>query len=217
MKKIKSLSEQVYDYIVRQIKIGELSDGSKLSEADLIEQLNISRTPIREALIQLSADGILENVQRKGFFVKTPSWQEIADNYKIIAQLDAYAAELSMDALSEQELRKMKATADHIAYAIAQKDYNLYTDEQESFHDTYLELCGNQYLIDMIHHLLKKYIRPADACDIPALFEMLANINEDHYKIVELFQKKDLPALRQRLIAHWTSAIDFPYKKTDRN
>lgn len=67
MKKLKSLSEQVYDYIIRQIQLGELSKGSKLSESDLIEQLSISRTPIREALIQLSADGILENVQRKGF------------------------------------------------------------------------------------------------------------------------------------------------------
>lgn len=212
MKKIKSLSEQVYDYIVRQIKVGELPDGSKLSEADLIEQLNISRTPIREALIQLSADGILENVQRKGFFVKTPSWEEIVENYKIIAQLDAYAAELAMNILSEDDLKKMEAQANLIAFAISQKDYSLYSDEQEAFHDTYLELCGNKHLINMIHHLLKKYIRATDAINTPALFEMLTDINKDHYKIIELFRKKDLPNLRECLIAHWTTAINFPQK-----
>lgn len=210
MKKIKSLSEQVYDYIIREIKVGDLSEGSKLSETELIEQLNISRTPIREALIQLSADGILENVQRKGFFVKTPSWEEIAENYRIIARLDAYAAELAMDLLTEEDLKAMEAQANHIAFAISQKDYNLYTDEQEAFHDTYLEICGNRHLVGLIHHLLKKYIRPADICDLPALFQMLEKINADHYKIIELFRKKDLPALQECLIAHWTSAANFP-------
>lgn len=64
----------------------------------------------------------------------------------------------------------------------------------------------------MIHHLLKKYIRATDAINTPALFEMLTDINKDHYKIIELFRKKDLPNLRECLIAHWTTAINFPQK-----
>lgn len=216
MKKLKSLSEQVYDYIIRQIQLGELSKGSKLSEADLIEQLNISRTPIREALIQLSADGILENVQRKGFFVKTPSWKEILENYSILARLDAYAAELSINILTEKDLEKMEAHANHIDFAISQEDYNLYTDEQEAFHDVYLELCGNSHLIDMIHHLQKRYIRPVNSLESPSLFHLLTDINKDHYKILELFKKKDLAQLQKSIIAHWSRAAnDFPDMSED--
>mgnify|MGYP001622873386 CR=1 FL=1 len=211
MKKLKSLSEQVYDYIIRQIQLGELSKGSKLSESDLIEQLSISRTPIREALIQLSADGILENVQRKGFFVKTPTWKEIIENYKILARLDAYAAELALPLLTDKDLNRMEALANHIAFAIEQKDYNLYTDEQEAFHDVYLEQCGNAHLIEMIHHMLKRYIRPLNNVNDATLFKQLEEINKDHYQIVELFRKKDLKQLQECIIAHWSRAEhDFP-------
>ena len=90
MAKIKSLSEQVYDYIVYKIKIGELLFDEKINETALIDQLGISRTPIREALIQMSSDGILENIPRKGFFVKSISNQKISEVYKIIGVLDAY-------------------------------------------------------------------------------------------------------------------------------
>ena len=77
MAKIKSLSEQVYEYIVHQIKIGTLSFEEKINETDLIQQLGISRTPIREALIQLASDGILENVPRKGFYVNTKGYESV--------------------------------------------------------------------------------------------------------------------------------------------
>lgn len=211
MKKIKSLSEQVYDYIIRQIQLGELSEGSKLAEAELTEQLNISRTPIREALIQLSADGVLENVQRKGFFVKTRTWKEIVESYNILARLDAYAAELAINILTEQDLNKMETLANHIDFAISQKDYNLYTDEQEAFHDVYLEICGNSHLIDMIHRLQKQYIRPVNSKDTESLFNLLSDINKDHYKILELFRAKDLQKLQNCIIAHWSrAATDFP-------
>lgn len=67
---VKSLSDQVYEFVVKLIQNGEVYVGDKISEGFLVEKMGISRTPIREALIQLSADDILENVPRKGFFVK---------------------------------------------------------------------------------------------------------------------------------------------------
>ena len=67
---LKSLSDQVYEFVVKLIQNGEVYVGDKISEGFLVEKMGISRTPIREALIQLSADDILENVPRKGFFVK---------------------------------------------------------------------------------------------------------------------------------------------------
>ena len=68
---VKSLSDQVYEFVVKLIQNGEVYVGDKISEGFLVEKMGISRTPIREALIQLSADDILENVPRKGFFVKS--------------------------------------------------------------------------------------------------------------------------------------------------
>ena len=68
--RVKSLSEQVYDYINRLIRTGELKNNDKIDDVALVETLGVSRTPIREALIQLTSDGLLTNKPRKGFFVK---------------------------------------------------------------------------------------------------------------------------------------------------
>lgn len=203
MKKLKSLSEQVYDYIVHQIKLGELPDGARLSEAELINQLEISRTPIREALIQLSSDGILENLQRKGFFVKSYSHQELIENYNIIARLDIYAAELAMDQLSEEDLKQMEALANHMDFAMIQQDYALYSDKQEDFHDIYLRCCSNQHLIAIIHQLQKKYSSPVLKQDSSKHIQAMKEINEMHYQIIDFFRKKDPAGLQTTLTAYW--------------
>ena len=70
MAKVKSLVDQVYEYIIEKIKLGELAEGEKIDEAGLINEIGTSRTPIREALLLLAADRVLDNVPRKGFFVK---------------------------------------------------------------------------------------------------------------------------------------------------
>ena len=84
MVKIKTSSEQVYDHIVHQIEIGNLQPGERLSESELMETFNVSRTPIREALIMLSADGIISS-GRKGFFVRGFDRKDVLENYFIIA------------------------------------------------------------------------------------------------------------------------------------
>ena len=68
---IKSLVDQVYDYISTKVKVGDLNAGERIHEAALIQEMGISRTPIREALLRLASDGILESVPRKGFFVRS--------------------------------------------------------------------------------------------------------------------------------------------------
>lgn len=204
MKKIKSLSEQVCDYIIRKIKLGELSAGEKVSESDLIEQLQISRTPIREAFIQLAADNVLDNIPRKGFFVKTFDREEVAMNYRIVARLDAYAAELAVPNIDEQALREMDASIQRMDLAVEQQNYEIYNTEQELFHDIYLDKCGNPQLIDLIHSLLKKYVRTTGYSeDKDKLFHFLASANEDHHSIIRFFRKKNIEELTQVLIKHW--------------
>ena len=65
MLKIKSSSEQIYDYIVHEIEIGNYESGKRLSESELMEIFGISRTPIREALITLTGSSI--TTAEKGF------------------------------------------------------------------------------------------------------------------------------------------------------
>ena len=72
MSKYMLLKDHVYNYIVEQINAGEMVAGKKLNESAISKNLQVSRTPVREALIQLASDGLLENVPRKGFIIKAP-------------------------------------------------------------------------------------------------------------------------------------------------
>ena len=108
MVKIKSSSEQVYDYIVHEIEIGNYGSGKRLSEAELMEIFGVSRTPIREALIRLAADGIIDNNSRKGFFVRHLERKDVWENYFIIACLDSYAEVLALDSITEKDIEKME-------------------------------------------------------------------------------------------------------------
>ena len=79
----RSLKDHVYNHIVDLIDGGTLADDHKISEQQICDALGVSRTPVREALIQLAADGYLENVPRKGFYVKrvtapAKSWRSSA-------------------------------------------------------------------------------------------------------------------------------------------
>ncbi|WP_312095119.1 GntR family transcriptional regulator, partial [Aminipila sp.] len=95
MYKFQSLKDHVYDYIADQILKGNLLPNEKINENKICQELNISRTPVREALIQLSSEGVLENVPRKGFVLRTLNPREAAEIYEVVGLLDGYASVLA--------------------------------------------------------------------------------------------------------------------------
>lgn len=206
--KIKSASEQIYDYIVRQIEIGQMAPGVRLSESELMETFNISRTPIREALIRLSADGIIENSSRKGFFVRGFNRQEVMENYFIIACLDAYAACLALGRLTEEDFSKMETMVMKLQISIDQHNYELYHDEQVIFHNIYFDKCGNNQLVELIRSLQQKYVRTSwfSKKEKVSEFEWLNIVNNDHRTIIECFRKGDEQELREAVFSHWVSS-----------
>src|SRR5688572_26983341 len=75
----RSLAEVVADQIRREIVAGRLSEGTRLLEADLAEQMGTSRAPVRQALQRLAVEGLLESRQRRGFIVRPFSWEAIEE------------------------------------------------------------------------------------------------------------------------------------------
>ena len=77
MEEIKTLKDHVYSYIAEQIRTGGMHPNQRVSETAICEALKISRTPVREALIQLTAEGVLEKQNRKGFVIKMISEERL--------------------------------------------------------------------------------------------------------------------------------------------
>ncbi|NLD10831.1 GntR family transcriptional regulator [Aminicella lysinilytica] len=206
MEKFKSLKDHVYDYIAEQILEGKLAPEQKINESVICEKLSISRTPVREALIQLSSEGVLKNMARKGFVVKALSEKEVAELYSVIGVLDGYAAKLAVNNLTDKDLANMDFYIESMDLAIKASNFEMYHIQQIAFHNIYLQECGNETLIDTIEKMKSKLLKKSYVDDEKGRTkEILLTTNEEHRKILELFKKKDGEALAKYLLdVHWT-------------
>ncbi|MEH7334618.1 GntR family transcriptional regulator [Neobacillus drentensis] len=200
-----SLKDHVYNYIVEQINSGKLIAGKKVNENNLCESLNVSRTPVREALIQLASEGLLENVPRKGFVIKNLTKQEAKETYFIIGALDGLAASLAAPLLSEKDMKEMEFYIQSIDLAINTENYRMYDKMQDAFHHVYLSICPNKSLVELLLQLKKKFmINLGEIGPKDGLKEKLYQTNNEHRKMMELFASNDSAELERFMKeVHW--------------
>lgn len=201
---IKSLSDQVYEYVFHQIQVEKFKVGDKIDEAELIRELGISRTPIREALIQMTSDNLLENVPRKGFFVKTVDEHESREGFEAIAVLDEYAIALAIPRMNEEHVQRLSNAVDKMNLAISKLNYDMYYDWEQEFHTIYRDACGNKVLAGIIKELTRKFFRIGmyDK-DKDELVKYLEFVNNDHEQVVKAIEKGDIKEAQRWLHLHW--------------
>jgi DNA-binding GntR family transcriptional regulator len=200
-----SLKDHVYNYIVEQINNGNLIAGSKVNENAISESLKVSRTPVREALIQLSSEEILENVPRKGFVIKKLSKEEAKETYFIIGAMDGLAASLSAPLLTEKHMREMDFYIQSMDLAINSGHFEMYHKMQEAFHGVYLSICPNKSLVKLLIQFKKKFFKYSDdAGQTEWLKNALLQTNNEHRKMLELFRSGNTDELERFMRdVHW--------------
>lgn len=201
-----SLKDHVYEYISESIKDGSLKPGDKINEQHLSDKLNVSRTPVREALIQLAAEGLLDAEPRRGFRVKPLILEEAKDLYQLIGHLDAMAATLALADITKTDLDQMRKLQSEMRDAIEAQDFERYYKLQIEFHNVYLRKCNNKQLIIMLEQLKLRFIkRGYSDSDSDRLNEIFNETNAQHTKIIELFESRDARALEIFLKEkHWS-------------
>jgi Transcriptional regulators len=204
MAKYESLKDHVYEYITKKIQDGELLPKQKVNELEICKELEISRTPAREALIQLSSDNLIEYIPRKGFLVKEIDNKKKLDTYKIIGTLDSLAATLSFEFLTKEDFKKMQEVIEKMDISIKYQNYTDYCHLQSEFHEIYIGKCNNPSLIDLLHLLKNSFIRLSYMSDDKErLFETLTVVNKQHKSIADLFEQGNISALEDAIKSHW--------------
>lgn len=202
------LREKVIKHLISQIKYGKILPGEIIKEVQLSTDLNVSRTPVREALIHLVADGILQKVPRKGYTPVKFNRQQKNNIYNIIGALDSLAATLALEHITEQDIRKMCEIADKLDIAIKYKNYEDYYSLQDEFHKVYINKCNNPPLIEMLDTIKSGPIQYTyNSKDLDNLFIILAETNQQHREIIRLFESGDSSTLERYLkYTHWYTA-----------
>lgn len=153
---VKSLKEQVYEYLREQLRTGRILPGSAIDMEETSKKLGVSKTPLRDALLQLEMEDFVTILPRRKILVNSLSEEDIRNYYEIIGSLESMALLKAFDGLGEDAFDTMQGLNEAMRKAIAAGDFDLYYDRNLAFHDTFLNLCGNASLIKLVHVLKKR-------------------------------------------------------------
>lgn len=143
----RSLTEIVADRIREAVILGEFPIGTKLSEQKLADQLQVSRSPVREALVLLQIEGLVHVYPKRGSFVFSPDQITVHDLCEHRTILERACLEFAMRRNPERLMQGLKAGIERMNTAIRASDTKEYSRGDLAFHQAIIEASGNQSLI----------------------------------------------------------------------
>jgi DNA-binding GntR family transcriptional regulator len=207
---VKSLKEQVYDFLREQMRRGEILPGSVIDMEETSKILGVSRTPLRDALLQLESEDFVAILPRRKVIVNVLTVQDIKNYYEIIGALESIAIIKSFERLTKKDIDFMEQMNQEMKQAIDANDFDLYYEKNLNFHSVYLDLCQNEKLIRLVNTLKKRLY------DFPRrqgfVKEWEESSIEEHARLVKFLRQGDKEgAARFIRDIHWSYEVQEPY------
>jgi DNA-binding GntR family transcriptional regulator len=155
----KPLREMVFESLREAINLGRLRPGERLMEIQLAEEMGVSRTPVREAIRKLELEGFVAMVPRKGAYVAGISLKDIVDVFEIRASLEALAAGLAAERITDEEMELLERSLVEISEFSTDENIRAIVDGDVNFHDIIYKASRNQRLVQIIIHLQEQIHR----------------------------------------------------------
>lgn len=148
MKESANLCQRVYDYVREEAMSLRLRPGEKITETMLVEELNISRTPIREGLRMLAQDGVVTLYPNRFAEITTFSQKDIYDLGAIRISLDVLGGKLAVFHGSNADFARLEKLAQACAVAMSKGDFRERAQMDSDFHLALMEISGNSFLYE---------------------------------------------------------------------
>ena len=203
---LKPLREKISTSIRDLIIEGKLKPGERLTEPEISASLGISRTPLREAFLQLESEGFVQVLPRKGAIVTDINIQDAQEIYIIKASLEALATRLACPLIQEETfdaLIKLNQQMEKISCS-ENKNYRRFLDLNARFHQTIYENSNNNKLIKLINTLRNQTLRYNYI--YLSLLSHLAESVKEHYEIIDAIKAKDLDKVELLIKSHGENA-----------
>jgi DNA-binding GntR family transcriptional regulator len=196
-----SLVDLAYQKMRRRILDNEWPPGARALEQELALELGMSRTPVREALIRLSNEGLVEVVPRHGVRVLPVSAADMDELYRVIGSLEATAAEMIAERKPKAgELKPLEDAARAMDAALKSDDLNAWAVADEHFHRTLVELAGNRLLAAIVYNFWDRAHRARMFTQ--RLRAKPTHSTRDHLELVRALKRGDRQAAREIHLAH---------------
>jgi DNA-binding GntR family transcriptional regulator len=191
-----------YRHLLNEIRDGTLPPGARLRETELAERLGISRTPVREAIRQLEADGLVVHLPRQGATVRSLDYAEVIELYEMRAVLEGTAARLAARAASGIELAELSALHAELAAAPAGTQAR---ELNRQFHRSLIDAAKNRFLVKAMSALQKTMLilGPTTLADPTRAADAVA----EHAYVLAALQDRDGMAAEEAMRRHVEAAL----------
>ncbi|MGI6084769.1 MAG: GntR family transcriptional regulator [Acetivibrionales bacterium] len=198
MKKKKSNSEKAYEYLKNEIVSMKMPQGTQVNEQEIANKLGISRTPVREAMRKLEAQGLLTSFPFHGTIVSKITLEDITEICELRELIELWAIRKSINRFKDSELNEIE---DCMKNSIECKNWKQYHDADKELHTLIVEKTGSSramHILDMLNTPLERFRKEAQN----DFLSWNTSLNE-HLKIIELIRNRNyeecVPVLEKHL------------------
>lgn len=195
-----ALHEQVARRLRQMLVEGRIPPGAKLNERELCEKLHVSRTPLREAIKMLAAEGLVELVPNRGAIAVQLTEADVLNTFEVMAGLEAQSGELAAQRITPAELAEIQAMHFEMLAAYTRRDLSTYYGLNARIHSAINAAARNPVLSAIYNQVNARLqaLRFRSNQD----GEKWKRAVEEHSRMVEALAARDAGAMRQVLLAH---------------
>lgn len=195
------LRSQIRSHLVERLLGGDLKPGSQLNESELTADLGVSRTPLREALLQLEFEGLLRSTPGKGFSVAPLERREMEELFDVGIELESLALRLAGE-VEKENLEQMHAINSERAQLLRDRDdRDALVQLDDHWHRLLVSSCDNDQLLELlrlVRNRLYRYVYAFEGHE-----SEVEGAIQDHEEIMEALEEDDLDQAVTKLREHW--------------
>jgi len=200
------LHEQVAQRLRQMLVEGRIAPGAKLNERELCELLQVSRTPLREAIKMLAAEGLVELLPNRGAIAAQLTETDVLNTFEVIAGLEAQSGELAAQRITDAELAEIQAMHFEMMAAYTRRDLSTYYSINARIHAAINAAAKNPVLTavyDQVNARLQalRFRSNQDG-------EKWQRAMKEHEKMIHALAARDPAAMRETLLAHLRNKRD---------
>lgn len=200
------LGARVYQALLASIVSGQIEPGAPLRPDTIARQLDVSTTPVREAMHRLESDGLAIKLPYQGWFVREYTKQQIRELYELRAALECFSVRLACQRITDEEMAWLCKHQSTGEAALAAGNMDAYRVYNRDLHAAIMRAAKNSYLSSMMGQLrLQSEMLMAKTIRITG--RPLRAI-EEHHRLIELIRERDATAAERLMAHHILSALE---------
>ncbi len=199
------MKDEAHQKLRSWIISGKLGPGTKLRDKELSEMLGISRTPVREALLMLESDGLIETKANRWTIVTAIDLDKAEENYSIVWTLEALAMKLAFPNFSVSDIDEMKALNEQFKILVHNGEEASALEMDNAFHNKIIQLSKNEELRKLLVSVKLKIQRIES--HYFSQKEFLKTSYDEHCEIIQSIINKDVKRAEDAIVSNWKKSL----------